>query len=83
MKVIPRTQDNGYSEYELVDEQKNVFPTEIKKHQFDASKAVPLELEPNQASLHDGKLMHGSDANTSNLRRCGYTMRHISTAPAL
>jgi hypothetical protein len=23
--------------------------------------------------------MHGSDANTSEIRRCGYTMRYIST----
>jgi len=23
--------------------------------------------------------MHGSDANTSSMRRCGYTMRYIST----
>jgi hypothetical protein len=79
MKVIPRTQSGGYSDYEDVDPEKNVFNTEIKKHQFDASKAVALELQPNQASLHDGKLMHGSDPNTSSIRRCGYTMRYIST----
>jgi ectoine hydroxylase-related dioxygenase (phytanoyl-CoA dioxygenase family) len=79
MKVIPRTHGNGFSEYEDVDKQANVFPTEIKKHQRDDSKAVYLELAPNQATLHDGRLMHGSDANTSDVRRCGYTMRYIST----
>jgi len=79
MKVIPRTHHNGYSEYEVVDAEKNVFDSEIKRHQFDESKAHYLQLEPNHAHLHDGKLMHGSDANVSNLRRCGYTMRYIST----
>lgn len=79
MNVIPRTQSGGYSDYEEVDPEKNVFATEIKKHQFDANKAVALELDPNQASLHDGRLMHGSEPNTSSLRRCGYTMRYIST----
>src|SRR4051812_38083488 len=72
MRVIPRTQTGGYSDYEDVDPNKNVFATEIKKHQFDPGKAVALELQPNQASLHDGRLMHGSDANTSDIRRCGY-----------
>jgi ectoine hydroxylase-related dioxygenase (phytanoyl-CoA dioxygenase family) len=79
MKVIPRTL-HGYSEYDSVDPAMNVFPTEIKKPQRDESKAVYLELQPNHASLHDGRLMHGSDANTSELRRCGYTMRYMSAA---
>jgi hypothetical protein len=79
MKVIPRTQIGGYSDYEEVDTVKNVFHIEIKKNQRDESKAVYLELEPNQASLHESKLMHASDPNTSDIRRCGYTMRYIST----
>lgn len=79
MYVIPRTQDNGYSEYEPVDAERNVFPTEIKKFQFDESRKVAIELQPNQCSLHDGRLIHGSPPNTSNLRRCGYTMRYTSS----
>lgn len=79
MKVIPRTHDNGFSDYDPVDLAKNVFPTEIRKEQRDDARAVPIELQPNQASLHDGRIMHGSDANLSNIRRCGYTMRFIST----
>ncbi|HWB53163.1 MAG TPA: phytanoyl-CoA dioxygenase family protein [Tepidisphaeraceae bacterium] len=78
MQVIPRTL-HGYSEYDPVDPNANVFPTEIKKHMRDDSKAVTLELDPNHASLHDGRLMHGSPPNTSTLRRCGYTMRYIPT----
>ena len=79
MCVVPRTHGNGYSEYGPVDQNTNVFWTEIKKGQFDESKAIPLELEPNQATLHDGRLIHGSAANHSTLRRCGYTMRYMST----
>jgi hypothetical protein len=78
MRVVPRTHNNGYSEYEPIDKETNVFWIEIKKGQFDESKAVSLELEPNQASLHDGRLIHGSAANHSTLRRCGYTMRYTS-----
>ena len=83
MNVIPRTHDNGYSEYEPVDPATNVFHAEVKRHQFDENRAVAIELEPNHASLHDGRIIHGSRANTSTLRRCGYTMRYISAATKL
>jgi len=82
MKVIPRTL-GGYSEYDEVDMATHVFSREIKKHQRDESRAVSLVLEPNQASLHDGRLMHASDPNTSDIRRCGYTMRYMSTRTRL
>jgi len=78
MQVIPRT-FGGNSDYDPVDPATNVFSTEIKKHLRDDSKAVTIELKPNHASLHDGRLMHGSPPNTSALRRCGYTMRYIPT----
>lgn len=79
MRVIPRSHGHGYSDYEPVDPVANVFSSEIRKEQCDAKRAVDMVLEPNQCSLHDGKLMHGSNANTSTRRRCGYTMRYIST----
>jgi len=79
MRVVPRTHGNGYSEYEPVDRDTSVFHNEIKKNQFDETGAVSLELKPNQATLHDARLIHGSAANHSTLRRCGYTMRYMST----
>jgi hypothetical protein len=79
MKVIPRTHTGGFSEYEDVDHAMNIFGAQIKPHQIDESKAVDLELQPNQCSLHHAKLMHASEPNASNIRRCGYTMRYMST----
>src|ERR1041385_3806383 len=52
MNVIPRTL-HGYSDYENVDPTIHVFPTEIKRHQFDENKKVAIELAPNECSLHD------------------------------
>jgi hypothetical protein len=81
MRVIPRTHHHGYSDYDPVDDPAtHVFGNEIRKGQYDASKAVDIVLAPNHASLHDGKLMHGSNRNTSGQRRCGYTMRYTSAA---
>ena len=82
MQVIPGTHlgKGGYSDYAPVpDPEKSVFGNEIKPHLFDAKRAVTCELEQGQASLHHAKLMHGSRANTSDRRRCGYTMRYVST----
>lgn len=80
MNVIPRSHLAGWSEYEPADLKTNVFWIQIKKGQFDERLITPIELQPNQASLHDARLIHGSEPNTSALRRCGYTMRYMSAA---
>lgn len=51
--------------------------TEITKTQQHAERAVSVELQPNHCSLHDAKLIHGSEPNTSSLRRCGWTLRFM------
>jgi ectoine hydroxylase-related dioxygenase (phytanoyl-CoA dioxygenase family) len=91
MNVIPKAL-HGYSEYLEVDADDNVFETEInwlrnlptdRVHEAKNTpaglqvRAERCELRPNEASLHDARLIHGSDPNRSNLRRCGYTMRYI------
>ncbi len=86
MYVKPRTHrlaKKGFSSYEPVDDTKNVFETEIINPDREAFEEVPCVLEPNHASIHDGRLMHGSAANASELRRCGYTMRYMGSACAL
>ncbi|MDX2185506.1 MAG: phytanoyl-CoA dioxygenase family protein [Opitutaceae bacterium] len=82
MMVIPRTHQEGragFSDYENVDTQSSVFSTEILKEQRDDSRRVYIELQPNQCSLHDARIQHGSEPNTSNIRRCGWTLRFCST----
>lgn len=82
MRVIPRTHNTGrmgFSDYDDLKPGEAVFGDEIKAAQRDTSKALPVILEPNQCSLHDARIIHGSEPNTSTLRRCGYTMRFMST----
>lgn len=83
MKVIPRTHvegQKGYSGYDDVESEHSVFSTEIKAAQRDDSKAVYLELAANECSLHDARVMHASEPNTSEIRRCGWTLRFCSAA---
>lgn len=77
MRVIPGTHTGGFSEYEPVDHATNTFVSQIKN--LDASGAVDFELAPGECSLHDSRIMHGAEPNTSPHRRCGYTMRYFST----
>ncbi|GLV55340.1 hypothetical protein KDH_21870 [Dictyobacter sp. S3.2.2.5] len=76
MRVIPGSHNNGFSEYEKVDSATNTFGSQIKN--LDDSRAVSFVLEPGECSLHDSRIMHGANANTSQYRRCGYTMRYMS-----
>lgn len=77
MRVIPGTHTNGFSEYEAVSSDSNIFGSQIKN--IDGSNAVYFELEPGECSLHDARIIHGATANSSPYRRCGYTMRYFST----
>jgi hypothetical protein len=79
MAVIPGTHNNGFSSYVPVDESQNIFSSEIDPTEIDESKAVYLELEPNHCSLHEGRIIHGAKANTSDSRRAGYTIRFFPT----
>src|SRR5215472_18670298 len=47
--------------------------------EVDHSKAVRLDLEPGEISLHHVRLVHGSRPNTSDDRRIGFAIRYIPT----
>jgi hypothetical protein len=77
MRVIPGTHlDGGFHD--------NYVPTDMTEQTFhaqipdvDESRAVYFELERGEFSLHDGRIVHGAEANTSPVRRTGYTMRYF------
>ncbi|HZH06064.1 MAG TPA: phytanoyl-CoA dioxygenase family protein, partial [Lautropia sp.] len=48
--------------------------------EVDASKAVRLDLQPGEMSLHHVRLVHGSPPNPSNDRRIGFAIRYIPTS---
>ena len=47
--------------------------------EVDHSKAVRLDLEPGEISLHHVRLVHGSPPDTSDDRRIGFAIRYIPT----
>jgi hypothetical protein len=80
MRVMPgshRAYRSHIDSYVPVDGAKNVFPTRIPAEMIDESKSVDLELQVGECSFHDAWTIHGSNANFSEQRRCGYTMRYM------
>ncbi|MAE66419.1 MAG: phytanoyl-CoA dioxygenase [Phycisphaeraceae bacterium] len=73
-------EDPMIDETEAYDPERNLFSTALPEDKIDASKAVPVEVPRACCSLHDARLIHGAQGNTSPRRRCGYTMRYFSTA---
>ncbi len=47
--------------------------------EVDESKAVRIDLEPGEMSLHHVRLVHGSPPNPSNHRRVGFVVRYLPT----
>lgn len=78
MRVIPGTHKLGPVEH--VDDEHpetKVLHRGIPESSFDASQAVDIELKPGGCSLHAPYLIHGSAPNTSDKRRCGFTIRYM------
>lgn len=69
--------DSNYVKVESPEEQ--VFGYEIQPQHLGEKRAVDIELSPNQASIHDGRLIHGSALNTGTVGRSCLTVRYFPT----
>lgn len=79
MRVVPGTHlAFGSSEYVPTDMTTKTFHAEIAD--VDENKAVDFELQRGEFSMHDGRIVHGAKANTSPIRRTGYTMRYFPSS---
>ncbi len=80
MHVIPNTHA-GFEALEMLDTaDANLLNTRVEVTSEMESKAVACALKQGSASLHDSFIIHGSEANRSNRRRAGYTMRYADAA---
>jgi len=79
MGVVAGSHHNGFSEYEDMHTDHRIFNIQINPSSIDESKVVWFELKQNTYSIHDSRIIHGADANTSDKRRTGYTMRYFNT----
>lgn len=80
MRVIPGTHGAGQLPHADTFSKQNLLSRgqEIQV-QVDETEARDIVLEPGQFSLHHVGIVHGSDANDSDLPRYGFTIRYIPT----
>jgi len=78
MRFIPSSHLHGLIDYEPSDAAEgNVLNQTVQDaERFGAP--VDVELRAGQASIHSDLLLHGSEANESDRRRCGLTLRYCA-----
>ncbi|HEY3266192.1 MAG TPA: phytanoyl-CoA dioxygenase family protein [Armatimonadota bacterium] len=84
MRVLPGTHKAGLVPHRAAqDKDSKVLDKGVDMSPYDLSKAVNIELAPGDCSFHAPYLLHGSTANHSQKRRCGYTMRYMPASTRL
>jgi len=79
MQVIPGSHRHGQISFERSSaEENNVLNQTVRAAESYGDAPVAFELKAGQMSLHSDLLLHGSEPNLSNRRRCGLTMRFVS-----
>ena len=79
MQVIPGShREQRLYAHRSNQEVANVLSSELDQ-EIDREKIVDVVVPAGGVSLHDPYLIHGSEANLSDTRRCGLTLRYIPT----
>jgi hypothetical protein len=76
MRVVPGTHRQGLMDHTTSDDEGLALNQGLAEP-VDEGRVVDVVLEPGQFSLHDAMLVHGSNANRSGRRRCGYAIRYM------
>lgn len=80
MRFIPRSHLHGHIGYEVSDNENDILSMVIENAPEYGDPAVDVTLKGGQFSMHSDLLLHGSEANASNRRRCGLTIRYAAAS---
>lgn len=79
MRVIPRTQDADLQAMKARQDVDNVLGSGMELDPALEARAVDVCVPAGGVSIHHPNVIHGSNANHSERRRCGLTIRYIPT----
>ena len=79
MKFIPRSHLHGLIDYDITNEVDTVLDLAVKNPNSYGDAEVDVTLRAGQFSMHSDLLLHGSEANESDRRRCGLTIRYAAS----
>ncbi|MDA1230675.1 MAG: phytanoyl-CoA dioxygenase family protein [Planctomycetota bacterium] len=78
MKFIPRSHLHGLIDYDETQDANTVLDLAVKNPNSYGDAEVDVQLKAGQFSMHSDLLLHGSQANESDRRRCGLTIRYAA-----
>lgn len=78
MRFIPRSHNHGLIDYGKSNDQSDVLNMVVENPEQYGDDAVDVTLKAGQFSMHSDQLLHGSEANDSERRRCGLTIRYAA-----
>ena len=78
MRFIPRSHQHGLIEYGQSGDDRDILKMVVNEPESYGDPAVDVVLRAGQFSLHSDQLLHGSEANESDRRRCGLTIRYAA-----
>jgi non-haem Fe2+, alpha-ketoglutarate-dependent halogenase len=79
MRFVPGTHRGGLLRHHTRADSRFVLNQEVDAGEFDPAEAVDVVLKAGEISLHHDGILHGSNANLSERRRIGFTMRFSAT----
>ena len=80
MRIIPGSHLHAQLPFsESDEEEQNVLNQTVRDPEQYGDPPVSLNLRAGQISLHSDWLLHGSEPNVSDRRRCGFAMRYLSS----
>lgn len=78
MKFIPRSHLHGLIDYDETHEADTVLNLAVRNPHSYGGDELDVTLKAGQFSIHSDLLLHGSEANQSDRRRCGLTIRYAA-----
>ena len=78
MRFIPRSHTHGLIDYDKSSKSSDVLNMVVENPEQYGDAPVDVALMAGQFSLHSDQLLHGSEANESDRRRCGLTIRYAA-----
>jgi non-haem Fe2+, alpha-ketoglutarate-dependent halogenase len=79
MRYIPASHHLGHLTYTLSENDEGNVLNQTVAGAETLGEPVNVELKAGEISIHSDLLLHGSEANQSNKRRCGLTLRYCPT----
>lgn len=87
MRFIAGSHHHGHLTYRMSEEAENSVLWQTVEGVDQFGEEIDVELKAGEISLHSDLLLHGSEANDSDRRRCGLTLRYcaadVQSDPAL